>query len=65
MKKRNIFANKENSSFLNLVKVITESIDDETEGLDFEDDAEGIKSRLYCLIEEQRRQSGLNINSIF
>lgn len=43
MKKRNIFANKENSSFLNLVKVITESIDDETEGLDFEDDAEGME----------------------
>lgn len=30
-----------------------------------DDEAEGIKSRLYCLIEEQRRQSGLNINSIF
>ena len=40
MKKRNFFANKENSSFLNLVKVITENIDDETEGLDFDDEAD-------------------------
>jgi hypothetical protein len=38
MKKRNFFANKENSSFLNLVKVITENVDDETEGLDFDAD---------------------------
>ena len=41
MKKRNYFANKENSSFLNLVKMITENVDDETEGLDFDDEAEG------------------------
>ena len=40
MKKRNIFANKEDSSFLNLVKMITENVQDETEGLDFDDDAE-------------------------
>ena len=42
MKKRNFFANKENSSFLNLVKVITENIDDETEGLDFDDESESM-----------------------
>lgn len=41
MKKRNYFANKENSSFLNLVKMITENVDDETEGLDFDDETEG------------------------
>jgi hypothetical protein len=46
MKKRNFFANKENSSFLNLVKVITENLDDETEGLDFEDDAEGMDDEM-------------------
>ena len=40
MKKRNYFANKESSSFLNLVKMITENVDDETEGLDFEDSSE-------------------------
>lgn len=40
MKKRNYFANKKNSSFLNLVKMITENVDDETEGLDFDDEAE-------------------------
>lgn len=40
MKKRNIFAKKEDSSFLNLVKMITENVQDETEGLDFDDDAE-------------------------
>ncbi len=38
MKKRNVFAKKNNSSFLNLVKMITENVDDETEGLDFDDD---------------------------
>ena len=43
MKKHNFFANKEKSSFLNLVKVITENIDDETEGLDFDDEAEGME----------------------
>lgn len=41
MKKRNYFANKENTSFLNLVKMVTENVDDETEGLDFDDEAEG------------------------
>ena len=41
MKKRNFFANKSNSSFLNMVKMITESAEDETEGLDFEDDVDG------------------------
>ena len=38
MKKRNIFANAKNNTFLNMVKFITESAEDETEGLDFEDD---------------------------
>lgn len=38
MKKRNIFANAKGNSFLNMVKFITESVDDETEGLDFEGD---------------------------
>lgn len=41
MKKRNFFANKSNSSFLNMVKMITESAEDETEGLDFEEDVDG------------------------
>ena len=40
MKKRNYFAKKEDSSFLNLVKMITENVDDETEGLDFDDEAD-------------------------
>lgn len=40
--KRNLFAKKSENSFLNLVGMITESDDfDETEGLDFDDDAEG------------------------
>ena len=40
--KRNPFAKKSQNSFLNLVGMITESADmDETEGLDFDDEAEG------------------------
>lgn len=44
MKKHNFFAKKDESSFLKLVKQITESVDDETEGFDFDDEADDLET---------------------
>ena len=44
MKKHNFFAKKDESSFLKLVQQITESVDDETEGFDFDDETDDLET---------------------